>query len=46
MQEGARTGSVIHSARTVGGSAASPVTVTQTGPPHVVLRRSTGAYTC
>ena len=27
MQEGARTGSVIHSARTVGGSAASPVTV-------------------
>ena len=40
MQEGVRTGSVIHTARTVGGGAGSPVTAAPQRSRHTLAQRS------
>ena len=45
MQEGARTGSVIHSARTVGGGAGSHVTAAEQRSPHMIPQRRVGPCT-
>ena len=45
MSENMRVTTVIHSARTVGGGAVSPVTVTLTGPPDMFPHRRTGPCT-
>ena len=39
MREGSRTGGIIHSARTVGGGASSPVPTAPQGPPHMFPQR-------
>ena len=45
MHEGVCTGSVIHSARTVGGGAGSHVTAAQQRPPHMFPQRMGGPCT-
>ena len=45
MHEGARTGSITYSARTVGGGAGSRVPATEERPPHMFRQRSIGPCT-
>ena len=45
MHEGARTGGVIHSARTVGGGAGLHVTAAEQRSPHMIPQRRVGPCT-